>query len=140
MFLTNTDYKVVCDEIELDVVTQSSLENREQAERVAMEEASGYLRAKYDVDKAFAAQGEERNYLLVQVVANIALYYLAQWLPGGLSLDRRQLMYDNAVDWLTKVSKGTTMPDLPGYTNEDGSEAMSGPIRYGGVARSSYDY
>jgi hypothetical protein len=140
MFLTEDDYKVVCDEVELDVLTQSSPDIRRQAERVAMEEVSSYIRPKYDTDKAFAAQGEERNYMLLQVVANITLWYLAQWLPGSLSLDRRQLLYEQAVEWLTKVSKGTTMPDLPGYTSEDGTETASGPVRFGGMPRSTYDY
>lgn len=139
MFLTDPDYKVLCDPEELDVLSQSDPATRAQAERVAMEEVASYIRPKYDVTKAFAAQGGERNYMLVQVVANIALWYLAQWLPGGLSLDRRELLYNQAVEWLARVSKGTAMPDLPGYTNEDGTEA-AGPIRFGGMARNTYDY
>ncbi len=140
MFLTEDDYKVVCDEVELDVLSQSDPATRAQAERVAMEEVASYIRPKYDIDRAFAAQGEARNYLLVQVVANITLWYLAQWLPGGLSLDRRQLLYEQAVEWLTKASKGTTMPNLPAYTNEDGTETVSGPVRFGGMAPNKYDY
>lgn len=140
MFLTDPDYKVVCDEEELDVLTQSDPAIRAQAERVAMEEVASYIRPKYDIDRAFAARGEDRNFLLVQMVANITLWYLAQWLPGGLSLDRRQLLYEQAVEWLTRVSKGTAMPDLPAYVNEDGTEAVSGPVRFGGMARNTYDY
>ena len=140
MFLTEADYRVVCDDIELDILTQSSPQIREQSERVAMEEVASYIRPKYDTEKAFAAQGEQRNYMLVQVVANIALYYLAQWLPGGLSLDRRQVLYEQAIEWLTRVSKGTAMPDLPAYTNEDGTETPTGPIRFGGKPATETGY
>ena len=40
MFLTEDDYRVVCDEDELDILTRSEPETRQKAERVAMEEAT----------------------------------------------------------------------------------------------------
>ena len=120
MFLTEDDYRVVCDEDELDILTRSEPETRQKAERVAMEEVASYLRPRYDTDKAFAAEGDQRNAMLVQVTVNIALYYLAHWLPQNLALDGRQELYDNAIAWLTRVSKGGSMPNLPTYTGEDG--------------------
>ena len=57
MFLTEDDYRVVCDEDELDILTRSEPETRQKAERVAMEEVASYLRTRYDTDKAFAAGG-----------------------------------------------------------------------------------
>lgn len=144
MFLSEEDYRVVCDEVELDVLTQSEGSIRRKAERVAMEEVSSYIRPRYDTDAAFAAQGEDRNSMLVQVVANIALYYLAHWLPGGMSLDRRQILYEQAIEWLTRISKGSAMPDLPTYTNEDGGNTTgigtSGPIRFGSQPRTETGY
>lgn len=140
MFLTEDDYKVVCDEDELDVLTRSDPATRQKAERVAMEEVASYLRPRYDTEKAFAASGYGRNDMLVQVTANIALYYLAHWLPGGLALDGRQELYDNAIAWLTRVSKGGAMPNLPTYTSEDGQTDTSNPMRFGGMPPSDYSY
>lgn len=140
MFIELTDYKTVCGQRELDVITQSDPETRQRAERVAMEDVAGYLRPRYDVEKAFAAQGEARNPMLVQVTVDIALYYLVHWLPQNLALDRRQELYDEAVAWLTRVSKGTTMPDLPTYTGEDGETDASNPMRFGGMPPNVYDY
>lgn len=140
MFLNDTDYKVVCGEDELDVLTQSDPTTRQKAERVAMEEVASYLRPRYDTDKAFAAEGDDRNDMLVQVTANIALYYLAHWLPQSLALDGRQELYDGAIAWLTKVSKGGAMPNLPTYTSEDGKTDASNPMRHGGMTASKYDY
>lgn len=140
MFLTEDDYKVVCDEEELDVLTQSNTATRQKAERVAMEEVASCLRPRYDTDKAFAAVGDDRNDMLVQVTANIALYYLAHWLPGGLSLDRRQELYDISTAWLDKVSKGGRMPKLPTYTNESGEADTSNPMRFGGMPANDYSY
>ena len=113
MFLTEDDYRVVCDEDELDILTRSEPETRQKAERVAMEEVASYLRPRYDTEKAFAAEGDQRNAMLVQVTVNIALYYLVHWLPQNLALDGRQELYDNAIAWLTRVSKGGSMPNLP---------------------------
>lgn len=89
MFLTEDDYRVVCDEDELDILTRSEPETRQKAERVAMEEVASYLRPRYDTEKAFAAEGDQRNAMLVQVTVNIALYYLVHWLPQNLALDGR---------------------------------------------------
>lgn len=140
MFLTEDDYKVVCDEEELDVLTRSDPATRQKAERVAMEEVASYLRPRYDTDKAFAASRYDRNDMLVQVTANIALYYLAHWLPGSLALDGRQELYENAIAWLTRVSKGGAMPNLPTYTSEDGQTDASNPMRFGGMPPSDYSY
>lgn len=140
MFLNEEDYKIVCDEEELDILTQSDINTRQKAERVAMEEVASYLRPRYDTDKAFSAEGIDRNDMLVQVTVNIVLYYLVHWLPRSLALEGRQELYENAIAWLVKVSKGGVMPDLPTYTNEDGDTDASNPMRFGGMTSSKYDY
>ena len=140
MFLQDSDYRVVCDADELDVLMQGDPEIRRRAERVAMEEVASYLRARYDTDKAFAAEGDDRNAMLVQVTVNIALYYLAHWLPQSLALEGRQDLYDNAIDWLGRISKGTAMADLPTYTGENGETDISNPMRFGCMPPNSYTY
>lgn len=140
MFLTEEDYKIVCGESELDILTQSDPNIRQKAERVAMEEVASYLRPRYDTNKAFAVTADERNDMLIQVTANIALYYLAHWLPQGLALDGRQELYDGAIVWLTKVSKGGVMPNLPTYISESGETDTTNPMRFGGMTANKYDY
>ena len=50
----------------LDVVQQSNEQkNRLLAEQYAMDFAAGYLRGRYDLTKAFAMTGDERNMALV---------------------------------------------------------------------------
>ena len=51
MFLTEDDYRVVCDEDELDILTRSEPETRQKAERVAMEEVASYLRPRMILKK-----------------------------------------------------------------------------------------
>ena len=74
MFLEEKDYKVVCTDEVLEIVSQSDPETRARAELSAREEAEGYLRARYDTRRAFAQQGPDRNPMLVRVVVCIALY------------------------------------------------------------------
>lgn len=142
MFFTDADFGVVCDEDELDILTRSDPATLERAVSIAMEEVAGYIRPKYDIEKAFAAQGDARNRMLVQVVASVALWYLGQSLPGGMALDRRQTLYEQAVAWLDKVSRlnSPIAPGLPEYASEDGATAPAGPVRFGGMAPNKYDY
>ena len=81
MFLTEEDY-IVASKDALNVLQQSSKENRERAERMAIEEVSGYLRSRYDVKRVFAATGTERNDVVVMRTCDVALYHLSAWLPG----------------------------------------------------------
>ena len=57
MFLTIDDYKSVCDSFEFEQVTASEAE-RLTAERAAMEQICSYTRHRYDMQQAFAAEGE----------------------------------------------------------------------------------
>lgn len=81
MFITDEDYKVVIGESALKVVSQVSTENRSNAEMEAQEEMAGYLRPKYDCAALFAAEGDERNRLVVMYCCDIALYHMAASLP-----------------------------------------------------------
>ncbi|MDR2131008.1 MAG: DUF1320 domain-containing protein [Odoribacteraceae bacterium] len=139
-FITPDDYKAVCDDDELDILTRDDPDTRRKAERVAMEEVASYLRPRHDMDKAYAATGDDRNAMLVQVTVNIALYYLAHWLPSALALEGRQELYDRSIDWLAKASKGATMPGLPTYAGENGDTDTSNPVRHGSMPPARYDY
>lgn len=143
MFLVENDYRVVCNDADLDIITQSSDEIRQQAERIAQDEVAGYVRSRYDIDAAFAAQGDERSPLLVQITVNIALYYLAKWLPQYMGGDVRMELYENAINRLKDIQKGAFTPDLPTYKTEDGDEATgagSTPMSFGSMSKQHYDY
>lgn len=140
MFLTTEDYRVVCSVADLDIITQSDEDIRRSAERVAMDEVAGYVRSRYDIDKAFAAEGEERSAMLVQITVSIALYYLSKWLPQYMGNDVRLELYDNAIARLKDIQKGAFSPDLPQYAVDDEEAAGAQPMIYGSMTKSSYDY
>lgn len=139
MFLEDRDYKVVCNDDTLDIITQSDEQTRHDAETSAQEEVEGYLRARYDTVKAFAQTGRERNAMLVRVTVSIALFYLGQSLPQFMGNDQRETMYNNAIAWLKDVQSGKAMPDLPLYESENG-EDLQNPVRFGSLPARKYTY
>lgn len=140
MFLTIDDYRVVCNDTDLDIITQSSDEIRQQAERIAMDEVAGYVRSRYDIDTAFAAEGDNRSPLLVQITVSIALYYLVKWLPQYMGSAVREGLYENAINRLKDIQRGAFTPDLPTYPTDDKGNDTTNPMRYGSMAAQRYDY
>ena len=57
MFIDNDDYLITADEYTRDIISRSDENKLRKAEKVAMEEISGYLRSRYDIAKAFTMQG-----------------------------------------------------------------------------------
>ena len=139
MFLEDRDYKVVCNDDTLDIITQSDEQTRRDAERSAQEEVEGSLRARYDTAKAFAQTGDKRNAMLVRVTVSIALFYLGQSLPQFMGNEQRETMYNNAIAWLKDVQSGKAMPDLPLYESEDGEDPQN-PVRFGSLPARKYTY
>ena len=96
MFITDQDYKVVIGDQTLKVISQVSQQNRNNAETEAIEEISGYLRPKYDVEAIFsvgdgsAAAMEGRNRLIVMYTCDIALYHMAASLPQKMGIEIRR--------------------------------------------------
>jgi len=120
MFVQDLDYKVVIGEQALSVVTQIDIGNRQNAEAEAIEEISGYLRPKYDVQSIFAATGEMRNKMIVMYTCDIALYHMTAASGGRMGAEVRQERYDKAIKWLESVQSGKIVPDLPLATDTEG--------------------
>lgn len=121
MFVTDEDYKVVIGDAALKVISQISPENRKGAEYEAMEEISGYLRPTYDTEELFAAEGNDRNRLVVMYTCDIALYHMSASLPQKMGSEIRKERYERAIKWLEGVQAVKIIPDLPLATDEDGT-------------------
>ena len=137
MFLTEEDY-IMASDTALKVLQQSSEEKRERAERMAIEEVSGYLRSRYDAKKVFAATGSERNDLIVMRTCDVALYHLSSWLPNRMGHDIRLERYELALKWLEGVQAGKITPDLPTMTGEGGEEDINNPMKWGSEKKNTY--
>jgi phage gp36-like protein len=76
-------------------------------------EVRSYLAALYDVKTIFAAEGTDRNPLLMELTKNIAVWYIIRLSNVDLIYQHAKERYDAAIAWLTRVADGTLSPDLP---------------------------
>ena len=139
MFLNVEDYLSVCSEFEMEQLSALT-EDRQAAERAAMEQISSYTRQRYDMERAFAAEGEERNAMLVQCAVNITLWLMIHRLPQSMGHDRRECLYNDSIKWLRDVQSSKASPDLPTYISEDGDTDMHNPVRFGSMPPNKYHY
>lgn len=128
MFITDEDYKVVIGDSALKVVSQTSEQNRANAEAEAREEISSYLRPTYDCDAIFSAEGDSRNRLIVMYTCDISLYHMISAMPQKLGSEIRKERYERAIRWLEGVQAGKIIPDLPLATDDDGETVSAGLI------------
>ena len=94
----------------------------------AVQEAYSYLGA-YDRARIFAAEGPERNALLLVLVKDIAVWHFINLCNAGTELQLRQSRYERAVAWLRQVQKGEVKPFLP-IVDEDGDGTHDGAGEY----------
>jgi hypothetical protein len=139
VFLTIDDYKSVCDDFEFEHICANQAD-RLTAERAAMEQIGSYTRHRYDMVQAFAAQGEDRNPMLVQCMVNITLFLMIHRLPQNMGHERRECLYNDSIKWLRDVQTSKASPDLPTYTGEDGRMDTHNPVRTGSMPPNRYDY
>ena len=138
-FLTVEDYRSVCDDFEFEQITHSP-EIREIAENAALEQIASYLRNKYDIDRAFTADGCCRNAMLVQCAVNISLWLMIHRLPQSMGHERRECLYNDAIKWLRDVQASKATPDLPLYVDSAGAVDTRNPVRSGSMKPNRYDY
>ncbi len=85
----------------------------------AVAEASGYL-TKYDTGRIFAAEGRDRNPILLLFVKDIAAWHFVNLCNAGVDLDLRERRYDRAIEWLrnNQNSHNPSLPQLEEDTEE----------------------
>lgn len=138
MFITEEDYIQVSADA-LKIVQQATPQNRITAERRATDRITSYLSGRYDMEKAFAATGDNRNFDLVGLVADLALYFMVLSLPQKMGYEIRKEQFEKAIAYLEKVQNGHAVMNLPTLTAPEGDESGSGlSIRYGSEKRNEY--
>lgn len=137
MFITQSELMSVIYDWQLDQITDDP-EIIDQAIMAAMEEAIGYLKSQYDTDKIFSTTGAERNVLLVEHIKSMAVWYLVRLSNADMIFERLKVYYDNAITWLSRISKKQIAPDLPLRTDDSG-EVVS-RIKMGSRAKFHHDY
>ena len=127
MFLTENDYDtLILDEDRL-LISKETLKVRQDAEGMAIDQISGFIRNKYNVQATFALQGDARSKVLVMYTMDIALYHLHSSVPGRFVPEIRRIRYEDALSWLKDIAKGLISPDFPLITDPETGETVTGP-------------
>ena len=103
--------KILIDE--LNEITRGDDTLVTQACIAAEAEARGYIYDTFDVDVIFATTGTNRNALLLDMLADMAIYLLVARCQAGQYLEDRQSRYDRAVKWFKAAAKTESYNDLP---------------------------
>lgn len=118
-FITKTDYADSIKENVLDDITQSDDTKLDVATSRAVEEAKGYLNARYDIANIFNKTGDSRNPIIVMYCVDMALYHLHSLINMNKIPKARKERYDKATEWFKMVNAGDiNPPDLPVPTDE----------------------
>lgn len=137
MFITEEDYIQVGADA-LKIMQQSSPDNRLKAEERAISRVAGALRGRYDVEAAFALEGDRRDAELVGCVTDIALYHMCCSLPQKMGYEIREKRYEQALKYLKDIQAGDVTPDIPTVTGPRGEEDYHNPVRYGSAPKNDY--
>jgi len=98
---------------ELDEITRGDDTLVLSAIMSAEAEARMYLYDSFDVDQVFATSGSGRHQLLVNLVADIAIYLLVSRVQAGQDVEDRKARYDRALKFLRAAAKTDEYADLP---------------------------
>lgn len=110
----------------------------EQAIDAAIEEARSYLAGRYDTEAVFAAQGRERNALVLENVKVIALWRMITICNAETIYEMWRERYDRVVDYFKNVAKGLTTPSLPLAKDEAGNVAIQ--AKFGSNPKFRHDF
>jgi phage gp36-like protein len=113
IFLTDddfTEYQVRTEVLQVLTISETSLDT---AELSAQEQATSYIRARYDAAATFAATGVARNPLIVMYMIDLILYHLHSNTPSRVVPKQREDRFNAAITWLEKVNGGALLPTLP---------------------------
>jgi Protein of unknown function (DUF1320) len=136
MFIDKTDLFTLILEDELDEITRADNTIVLASIAAAEAEVRAYLYDSFDVDIIFAKTALARNQMLVNIVANIAIYHICARCQAGQDLAYRTDRYDRAMSIIKQTIKTEYYPDLerrPLITAQK-------HIMYGGATKRSNRY
>jgi len=151
MFLAKIDLGSVIYSYQVDQITEGNEDLVAQALSAAEEEAKSYLtpninsntafdgRVLYDTTKIFNASGLDRNALILQHCLTLAKFHIATLCNADFIYEQAKERYDRAIDWFTKLSKGTlVLTSLPQITITDQNNTRQ-PFSSGSRAKFNHE-
>lgn len=129
-FITTEDYNASIHQEILDAVIRSDATIVEVVEDRAIAEMRGYMSRRYDCDKIFSTEGEQRHQLVLMMAIDIAIYHLFCIHNPRMMSEIRVERYERAIKWLEGVRDGNiTVDGLPEVASEVKNTASQFQIR-----------
>lgn len=125
-FLAKSDLLLYILVDELDEITRGDDTLVLSAILSAVAEARMYLYDSFEVDQIFNKTGDDRHALLVNLVADIAIYLLVSRVQAGQDVEDRKARYDRARKFLLAAAKTEDYADLPRRTETVQTHIVSG--------------
>lgn len=133
-YLSNTDFDLLVQDVNLQQIINNNEAIRQQAELVAIGEARSYLVQKYNFDAELLLSGAARDPQLVSYICDIALFHLHSRISPRNIPELRVTRYDNAIHWLKMCAMGDATPKLLEY------ETPKTAVRWGSQPKNTNSY
>lgn len=153
MFIVKEDLGNVIYDYQLDQITDGDDNIIAQGIAAAVEEAKSYLtpnindrqwlngRLLYDVEAIFSATELDRNSLILQHCCTLAKWHIAQLCNADFIYEKAKDRYDRAIDWFTKIAKGTiNLSTLPQLVRDETTAGEKQPFEFGSRTKFNHDY
>ena len=119
---------MIRDEIKDVLLSNYSETKLSTAENMAIAQIKNYLSGRYNTDAIFDPLGN-RNAHIVMITIDCTLYHLYSSCAPNRIPEHRAARYQDALNWLKDVSRGTNKTDLPVLTDENGDRSYPFIIR-----------
>jgi hypothetical protein len=149
MYVVKADYK---GRISTDLLNMLLAEDEgailEQSSKVAEHTIAAMVGKLYNVANEFAKVGSERNYYLLSLAINIALYQIYNIADDEQVPEKIIKNYDDTIDDLQKISIGKAQLSLPPFivensgtdaTDEKPGTTGTGLRRYGSITKRTHN-
>ncbi len=120
MYLRPTELNTHMYDYQLHAITEQDSSITLSAINSSIAEVKSYLATRYNVAEIFSAEGEDREPLIVEFVKTIAVWRIIKLANVDILYDKYRELYNDTISYLTKVSEGSLVLDLPKIKNESG--------------------
>jgi len=138
MFITVQEMKTVIYDHVMDDISANDDATVQQCIEAAVSEMKSYLASRYDVERIFRAEGNDRDPLILEDTKVIAVWNLIRLSNSELIYDQWRERYDRVIEFMSKVSEGSITPALPIATDEQGNPIIKS--RFGSNPKFQHNY
>lgn len=128
MYLRPNELNTHMYDYQLHAITEQDSSITLSAINSAIAEVKSYLATRYDVAEIFSKEGEEREPLILDFVKTISVWRIIKLANVDILYDKYRELYNDTITYLTKVSEGSLVLDLPRLKNDTG-EVSGGSLQ-----------